>query len=86
MQVLSEAQHKPGYCAFYEECGLNPLVGHTFINATVPCLNYSRARLLTGAHYETLKRVCSSLLLCLLLRIKSTPLIRSEPMFESVSL
>lgn len=86
MQVLSEAQHEPGYCAFYEECGYNPLLENTLIEPIVPCLNYSGARLLTGAHYEKLKRVCSSVLLCLLLRIKSTPLIRSEPVFESVSL
>ncbi|KAF3851071.1 hypothetical protein F7725_012843 [Dissostichus mawsoni] len=25
--VLSEAQHEPGFCSFYEECGRNPSVG-----------------------------------------------------------
>lgn len=59
MQVLSEAQHEPGFCAFYEECGFNPLVDDStaLIPPTVPCLNYSPARHLTGAHYLKLKQV-----------------------------
>uniref|UniRef100_A0A665U444 NPC1 like intracellular cholesterol transporter 1 n=1 Tax=Echeneis naucrates TaxID=173247 RepID=A0A665U444_ECHNA len=44
-QALSEAQHEPGYCAFYDECGRNPSVGESLIPPLVPCLNYSRARL-----------------------------------------
>ncbi|XP_035022028.2 NPC1-like intracellular cholesterol transporter 1 [Hippoglossus stenolepis] len=56
--VLSEAQHEPGYCAFYEECGTNPLIDKPLIPAIVPCLNYSRARLVTGSHYTQLKKVC----------------------------
>uniref|UniRef100_A0A671VJB9 NPC1 like intracellular cholesterol transporter 1 n=1 Tax=Sparus aurata TaxID=8175 RepID=A0A671VJB9_SPAAU len=63
MQVLSEAQHEPGFCAFYEECGFNPLVDDStaLIPPTVPCLNYSPARHLTGAHYLKLKQVCPML-------------------------
>ncbi|XP_070819944.1 NPC1-like intracellular cholesterol transporter 1 [Chaetodon trifascialis] len=56
--VLSEAQHKPGFCAFYEECGLNPMVTTSLFTPIVPCLNYSAARHLTGAHYQKLKKVC----------------------------
>ncbi|XP_070689314.1 NPC1-like intracellular cholesterol transporter 1 isoform X2 [Pempheris klunzingeri] len=58
--VLSEAQHEPGYCAFYEECGRNPSipVGGALIPPKVPCLNYSLARHLTGPHYKKLKEVC----------------------------
>ncbi|XP_071338508.1 NPC1-like intracellular cholesterol transporter 1 [Trachinotus anak] len=59
--VLSEAQHEPGYCAFYEECGRNPSVGGSLIDPTVPCLDYSRARPITGQHYMKLKRVCPML-------------------------
>ncbi|XP_068560056.1 NPC1-like intracellular cholesterol transporter 1 [Cebidichthys violaceus] len=56
--ALSEAQHEPGYCAFYEECGRNPSVGGSLLTPIVPCLNYSRARALTGQHYRKLKEVC----------------------------
>uniref|UniRef100_A0A8D3D9J6 SSD domain-containing protein n=1 Tax=Scophthalmus maximus TaxID=52904 RepID=A0A8D3D9J6_SCOMX len=48
----------PGYCAFYEECGRNPLIEGSLIPPIVPCLNYSRARQLTGQHYRKLKQVC----------------------------
>ncbi|XP_042344040.1 NPC1-like intracellular cholesterol transporter 1 [Plectropomus leopardus] len=56
--VLSKAQHEPGYCAFYEECGRNPSLGDTLIPPIVPCFNYSRARAITGEHYKKLKQVC----------------------------
>nr|XP_019960969.1 PREDICTED: Niemann-Pick C1-like protein 1 [Paralichthys olivaceus] len=56
--VLSEAQHEPGYCAFYEECGSNPLIESPLIKVPVPCLNYSRARPIRGEHYRKLKQVC----------------------------
>ncbi|XP_056232429.1 NPC1-like intracellular cholesterol transporter 1 [Seriola aureovittata] len=56
--VLSEAQHQPGYCSFYDECGRNPSVGESLIPPIVPCLNYSRARAVTGQHYRKLKQVC----------------------------
>ncbi|XP_028269116.1 NPC1-like intracellular cholesterol transporter 1 [Parambassis ranga] len=56
--VLSEALHEPGFCAFYEECGRNPSLGETLIPPIVPCLNYSRARAITGEHYRKLKAVC----------------------------
>ncbi|XP_054628697.1 NPC1-like intracellular cholesterol transporter 1 [Dunckerocampus dactyliophorus] len=59
--MLSQAQHEAGYCAFYEECGKNPSVGGTLITPIVPCLNYSRARELTGEHYRKLKQVCPML-------------------------
>uniref|UniRef100_UPI003AAAA746 NPC1-like intracellular cholesterol transporter 1 n=1 Tax=Centroberyx gerrardi TaxID=166262 RepID=UPI003AAAA746 len=59
--VLSEAQHEPGYCAFYEECGPNPLLEGNLIAAIVPCFNYSPARALTGQHYRRLAEVCPML-------------------------
>nr|XP_046242813.1 NPC1-like intracellular cholesterol transporter 1 [Scatophagus argus] len=59
--VLSEAQHEEGYCAFYEECGLNPLLDGTLIKPIVPCLNYSRARPLAEDHYNKLLQVCPML-------------------------
>ncbi|KAF3696015.1 Niemann-Pick C1-like protein 1 Precursor [Channa argus] len=60
MQVLSEAQHEAGYCAFYEECGRNPSLENTtsLITPIVPCLNYGRARHVTGEHYRKLRQVC----------------------------
>uniref|UniRef100_G3PDG6 SSD domain-containing protein n=1 Tax=Gasterosteus aculeatus aculeatus TaxID=481459 RepID=G3PDG6_GASAC len=42
VQVPSAAQHQPGYCVFYEECGHNPSVGGSLLPPTVPCLDYSR--------------------------------------------
>ncbi|XP_048846056.1 NPC1-like intracellular cholesterol transporter 1 [Brienomyrus brachyistius] len=59
--LVSEAQHQPGYCAFYEECGRNPSVGDSLITPIVPCLNYSPARVLQGEHYNRLKQVCPML-------------------------
>ncbi|XP_070760304.1 NPC1-like intracellular cholesterol transporter 1 [Enoplosus armatus] len=56
--VVSEAQHEPGYCVFYEECGRNPSLEETLIPPIVPCLNYSQSRHLTGEHYKKLKKVC----------------------------
>ncbi|XP_034722452.1 NPC1-like intracellular cholesterol transporter 1, partial [Etheostoma cragini] len=55
---LTEAQHEPGLCAFYEECGKNPSAGGTLLPPIVPCLDYSAARALTGQHYRKLKQVC----------------------------
>lgn len=60
-QVTSEAQHEPGFCAFYEECGENPSVEGALITPIIPCLNYSPARLLQGFHYERLRTVCPML-------------------------
>lgn len=59
-QSLSGAQHEPGYCVFYEECGRNPLLENTLIPPIVPCLNYTRAQLVKGEHYRKLKEVCRS--------------------------
>lgn len=59
--VLSEAQHEPGYCTFYEECGRNPSVETPLLPPLVPCLNYSPARAITGEHYKKLKQVCPML-------------------------
>uniref|UniRef100_A0A3Q2Y502 NPC1 like intracellular cholesterol transporter 1 n=1 Tax=Hippocampus comes TaxID=109280 RepID=A0A3Q2Y502_HIPCM len=59
VQVLSQAEHRAGYCAFYEECGRNPSLEGALIPPIVPCRNYSRARELTGEHYRKLKEVCS---------------------------
>uniref|UniRef100_A0A3B3VTU7 NPC1 like intracellular cholesterol transporter 1 n=1 Tax=Poecilia latipinna TaxID=48699 RepID=A0A3B3VTU7_9TELE len=57
----SEVEHRPGYCAFYDECGHNPTVEESLIPPIVPCLNYSRARQVTGEHYRRLKQVCPML-------------------------
>ncbi|KAG7480773.1 hypothetical protein MATL_G00059870 [Megalops atlanticus] len=59
--VFSEAQHEPGHCLFYEECGHNPSVNGSLITPIIPCVNYSKARALEGAHYQALKRVCPML-------------------------
>ncbi|XP_056137304.1 NPC1-like intracellular cholesterol transporter 1 [Lampris incognitus] len=59
--ALSVAQHEPGYCAFYEECGRNPSLGDTLIPPIVPCLNYSPARAMRGEHYQKLRQVCPML-------------------------
>ncbi|KAJ8400104.1 hypothetical protein AAFF_G00401430 [Aldrovandia affinis] len=61
MQVVTEAQHQPGYCAFYEECGKNPSVNGSLIKPIVPCLNYTRAKRIEGPHYQRLKKVCPML-------------------------
>uniref|UniRef100_A0A3Q2Y5B9 NPC1 like intracellular cholesterol transporter 1 n=1 Tax=Hippocampus comes TaxID=109280 RepID=A0A3Q2Y5B9_HIPCM len=61
VQVLSQAEHRAGYCAFYEECGRNPSLEGALIPPIVPCRNYSRARELTGEHYRKLKEVCPML-------------------------
>lgn len=59
--VLSKAQHEPGQCIFYEECGRNPTLNGTLITPIVPCLDYSPARRLTPQHYKQLKQVCPML-------------------------
>ncbi|XP_041956873.1 NPC1-like intracellular cholesterol transporter 1 [Alosa sapidissima] len=59
--VTTEAQHAPGYCSFYEECGRNPSVESPLIEPIIPCLNYSPARPLQGAHYTKLIQVCPML-------------------------
>ncbi|KAM9391503.1 NPC1-like intracellular cholesterol transporter 1 [Pholidichthys leucotaenia] len=60
---LSYALHEPGYCAFYEECGKNPLLEgtETHIDPIVPCLNYTPAVPVTGQHYQELKKICPML-------------------------
>lgn len=63
-QLLSDAQHEPGFCAFYEECGRNPQIEGALINATVPCLDYSPARSLSWPHYDQLRKVWRSPSLC----------------------
>uniref|UniRef100_A0A8C5D1Y6 SSD domain-containing protein n=1 Tax=Gadus morhua TaxID=8049 RepID=A0A8C5D1Y6_GADMO len=60
-QVLSEGQVQPGQCAFYEECGKNPSIENPLIPPIVPCLSYTPARALKGAHYLKLKSVCPML-------------------------
>uniref|UniRef100_A0A4W6FTC0 NPC1 like intracellular cholesterol transporter 1 n=1 Tax=Lates calcarifer TaxID=8187 RepID=A0A4W6FTC0_LATCA len=42
------AQHEPGHCVFYEECGRNPSIGESLIPPIVPCLDYSQARHIKG--------------------------------------
>lgn len=59
--VLSKAQHEPGHCIFYEECGQNPTLNGTLIDPIVPCLNYSPARKLSVDHYKQLIQVCPML-------------------------
>ncbi|RXN14188.1 Niemann-Pick C1 1 [Labeo rohita] len=56
--VLTSAQHEPGYCAFYEDCGLNPSVEGALIPPRVPCKDYRKAINVTGDHYQLLKSVC----------------------------
>lgn len=60
-QVTSQAQHEPGYCTFYEECGRNPSVENPLIPPIIPCKNYSPARTIQGLHYQELKRTCPML-------------------------
>lgn len=64
-QLPSEAQDEPGYCAFYEECGSNPLLENsgTLIEPIVPCLNSTRPPRLSGAHYDKLYQVMGPLFL-----------------------
>ncbi|KAJ8339483.1 hypothetical protein SKAU_G00362690 [Synaphobranchus kaupii] len=59
--VTSEAQNKPGYCSFYEECGRNPSVNSSLIKPIIPCVNFSPARRIQGVHYQRLKKVCPML-------------------------
>ncbi|TRY92855.1 hypothetical protein DNTS_015608 [Danionella cerebrum] len=56
--ALAGAQHEPGYCSFYEDCGLNPAVEGALIPPRVPCKDYRKAVNVTGDHYELLKSVC----------------------------
>ncbi|XP_051950423.1 NPC1-like intracellular cholesterol transporter 1 [Xyrauchen texanus] len=56
--VLTSAQHEPGYCSFYEDCGLNPAVEGALIPPRVPCKDYRKAVNVIGSHYELLKSVC----------------------------
>uniref|UniRef100_A0A8D3EEX5 SSD domain-containing protein n=1 Tax=Scophthalmus maximus TaxID=52904 RepID=A0A8D3EEX5_SCOMX len=56
----------PGYCAFYEECGRNPLIEGSLIPPIVPCLNYSRHLFFLQVcpildHGENNTRACCSL-------------------------
>ncbi len=57
-KVLTSAQHEPGYCSFYEDCGLNPAVEGALIPPRVPCKDYRKAVNVTGYHYELFKSVC----------------------------
>ncbi|CAL1616254.1 unnamed protein product [Knipowitschia caucasica] len=59
--ILTGAQHQPGRCIFYEECGQNPTLNQTLIKPIVPCYNPSPARLLKGDHYKKLAQVCPML-------------------------
>ncbi|KAI1900901.1 hypothetical protein AGOR_G00054610 [Albula goreensis] len=59
--AVSQAQHQPGFCTFYDECGSNPLVEGSLIKGKIPCLDKSRARALSGEHYQKLKEVCPML-------------------------
>ncbi|XP_076020863.1 NPC1-like intracellular cholesterol transporter 1 [Genypterus blacodes] len=59
--LVTEAQHQAGYCAFYDECGVNPLIEKPLITPKVPCRNFSPARAIKGRHYSRLKAVCPML-------------------------
>uniref|UniRef100_A0A672TFC8 SSD domain-containing protein n=1 Tax=Sinocyclocheilus grahami TaxID=75366 RepID=A0A672TFC8_SINGR len=61
LKVLASAQHEPGYCSFYEDCGLNPAVEGALIPPRVPCKDYRKAVNVTGDHYELFKSVCPML-------------------------
>ncbi|XP_072538578.1 NPC1-like intracellular cholesterol transporter 1 [Salminus brasiliensis] len=59
--VISEAQHEPGFCSMYDECGKNPTVVGSLLNSNIPCKNPGPARQVVGAHYDRLKEVCPML-------------------------
>ncbi|XP_007234279.3 NPC1-like intracellular cholesterol transporter 1 [Astyanax mexicanus] len=59
--VFSDAQHEPGFCSMYDECGKNPTVSGSLLNSNVPCKNYGAARQVVGVHYNLLKQVCPML-------------------------
>lgn len=59
--VLTGAQHEPGYCAFYEDCGLNPAVEGALIPPRVPCKDYRKAVNVMGEHYQIFQSVCPML-------------------------
>uniref|UniRef100_A0A671PPZ1 NPC1 like intracellular cholesterol transporter 1 n=1 Tax=Sinocyclocheilus anshuiensis TaxID=1608454 RepID=A0A671PPZ1_9TELE len=61
LKVLASAQYEPGYCSFYEDCGLNPAVEGALIPPRVPCKDYRKVVNVTGDHYELLKSVCPML-------------------------
>ncbi|XP_037357485.1 NPC1-like intracellular cholesterol transporter 1 [Talpa occidentalis] len=50
--------HKPGTCAFYDECGKNPEVQ---TNAQVACLSNTPAQHVTGEHLKKLQQLCPRL-------------------------
>lgn len=61
LQVVCEAQPKPGFCVMYDDCGLNPNIEGSLIPARIPCKSYQPASLTTGQHYQLLKEVCPML-------------------------
>uniref|UniRef100_A0A8B9JAI1 NPC1 like intracellular cholesterol transporter 1 n=1 Tax=Astyanax mexicanus TaxID=7994 RepID=A0A8B9JAI1_ASTMX len=61
LQVFSDAQHEPGFCSMYDECGKNPTVSGSLLNSNVPCKNYGAARQVVEGHYNLLKQVCPML-------------------------
>ncbi|XP_060012175.1 NPC1-like intracellular cholesterol transporter 1 [Lagenorhynchus albirostris] len=54
--------HRPGYCAFYDECGKNPELSGSLASLTnVSCLDNTPARHVTGDHLTLLQSICPRL-------------------------
>uniref|UniRef100_A0A8C9BWG2 NPC1 like intracellular cholesterol transporter 1 n=1 Tax=Phocoena sinus TaxID=42100 RepID=A0A8C9BWG2_PHOSS len=54
--------HRPGYCAFYDECGKNPELSGSLASLTnVSCLDNTPARHVTGDHLTLLRSICPRL-------------------------
>ncbi|XP_029460044.1 NPC1-like intracellular cholesterol transporter 1 [Rhinatrema bivittatum] len=59
--VFATQIHQEGYCAFYDECGLNPEISDSLVPLIVPCASNTPARKLSGTHLAALKQVCPML-------------------------
>ncbi|XP_078285103.1 NPC1-like intracellular cholesterol transporter 1 [Rhinoraja longicauda] len=61
LTVTSTVIHQPGYCVFSGDCGLNPEVHNSLIEARVPCVSNKPAFTLAPAHLDKLRSVCPML-------------------------
>ncbi|XP_014817570.1 PREDICTED: Niemann-Pick C1-like protein 1, partial [Calidris pugnax] len=53
--------HRPGFCAFYGDCGRNPEINISLVASGIPCLDNSPARVATGPLLALLRSVCPEL-------------------------
>ncbi|KAM6106798.1 NPC1-like intracellular cholesterol transporter 1 [Pterocles gutturalis] len=53
--------HRPGFCAFYGECGRNPEVNVSLVPSAVPCLDNTPARVASPPVLALLRTVCPEL-------------------------